>query len=497
MRLTRGSALLHYPLAVCLQLGVLLLRLRAEAMTGTTPGLVLFILPIVASAYYGGLGPGLVSTAMAALLSDYFLLTPIGSLTIAVPFNLVQWSVMIVIGIGATVAMHKLRRAVERAEAADSASAKILHTLRTRTTQSPNAIAMFDRELRYLAASPRWIEAYCLEGIDPIDASFAAVSPHFPESWQALYKAALDGNPYQAEELDWRREDGTSTWLGIAISPWTDGLGETGGIIISLEDVTARHRLDEQVRLARDTAEATDRAKSALLAGISHELRTPLNGIIGFSEALLSDIFGPISNPRQRDYIADIHAAGLHLLDLINDILDTTALLARETDLDVQPLDMAEIVATALRFVQPVAEKAGVRLHTDCAPGLPPLRADKRRIVQVLLNLLSNAIKFTREEGHVRVAVNIDADGVFVVSVADTGVGMTPSELALARLPFAPVQNSFVQSRKGAGLGLYLAEGLVAIHGGTMSIESVSGVGTTVTLRFPPERIVGDATAIG
>lgn len=489
MRLTRGSALLHYPLAVGLQLGVLLIRFWAQGMTGSTPGLVLFILPIVASAYWGGLGPGLMSTAVAALLTDYFLLTPFESFTIAAPFNILQWSMMILIGVVATVAMHKLRRAVERAEAADSASAKILHTLRTRTTQSPNAIAMFDRDLHYLAASPRWIEAYCLEGVDPIDASFAAVTPHFPESWQELYKAALAGNPYQAEELDWRREDGSITWLGIAISPWTDGLGETGGIIISLEDVTARHRLDEQVRLARDTAEATDRAKSALLAGISHELRTPLNGIIGFSEALLSDIFGPIPNPRQRDYIADIHTAGLHLLELINDILDTSALLARETDLDVQPLDMAEIVATALRFVQPTADKAAVRLDTDCPADLPPLLADKRRIVQVLLNLLSNAVKFTREGGRVSISAQIDTSGDFVVAVADTGVGMTKHELELARMPFAPQQNSFVQSRKGAGLGLYLAEGLVAIHGGTMAIESVSGVGTTVTLRFPPERI--------
>lgn len=488
MTLTRGPALLHYPVAAGLQIGVLLFRFSALP-PGNAPGLVLFILPIVSSAYWGGLGPGLLSTAMAAVLSDYFLLVPTGSFVISNPFNLLQWLVMIVIGVLATLAMHRLRQAIARAEAADSASAKILHTLRLRTTQSPNAIAMLDRDLHYLAASARWVERYCLPDLDPIDAAFVAATVPFPDSWHELYQAALAGNPFQAEELEWRHGDGTSTWLGIAISPWTDGHGETGGIIISLDDVTARYRLDEQLRLARDTAEATDRAKSALLAGISHELRTPLNGIIGFSEALLGEIFGALANPRQREYIADIHAAGLHLLDLINDILDTSALLARETELDLQPLDIAETATAALRFVQPAADKAQVRLETDFAPDLPPLLADRRRIVQVLLNLLSNAIKFTREDGRVVVSASLDTAGGLVVAVVDTGVGMSERELELARLPFSPQQNSFVQSRKGAGLGLYLAEGLVAIHGGTMVISSRSGVGTTVTLRFPPDRL--------
>lgn len=488
MKLTRGSALLHYPLAAALQIAVLLFRIWAGTLTGATPGLVLFILPVIASAYFGGLGPGLLSTAVAALLTDYFLLLPLGSFEISVPFNLLQWVVMILIGVVATIAMHKLRHAVERAEAADSASAKILQTLRLRTTQSPNAIAMFDRDLRYIAASVSWINSYCPRNVDPIGADLDQVTPHFPKSWKSFCQAGLDGNYYQTEELEWRRGDGSSVWLAVAISPWTDGHGETGGIIISLEDMTARHRLDEQLRLARDTAEAMDRAKSALLAGVSHELRTPLNGVIGFSEALLSEIFGPLPNPRQREYIADIHAAGLHLLELINDILDTSALLARQTALDVQPLDVGEVVATALRFVQPAADKAGVRLVSDCAADLPPLLADKRRIVQVLLNLLSNGVKFTREGGKVIVTARVDSGGDFVIAVADTGVGMSKTDLEMVRMPFAPQQDSFVQSRKGAGLGLYLAEGLVAIHGGSMSIESTRGVGTIVTLRFPPER---------
>ena len=180
---------------------------------------------------------------------------------------------------------------------------------------------------------------------------------------------------------------------------------------------------------------------------------------------------------------------------MINDILDTSALLARETRLNTQPLDMVEIVATAIRFVQPIADKAGVVLETDFAPELPPLQADERRILQVLLNLLSNAVKFTHQGGRVSVSVHQAEAGEFVIAVADTGVGMTAQELEMARLPFAPQQNSFVQSRKGAGLGLFLAEGLVAIHGGTLSIESESGVGTTVTLRFPQGQIAAPATA--
>ena len=495
MSLPRGSVLLHYALAAALQVWVLALRLSIGAPGPTTSGLVLFILPIVTSAYYGGLGPGLFSTALAGGLTGYFLLLPHDAATHIAPFQLLGWMMMILIGIVISIALYDLRRAISRAEGVDRTSAKILRVLQTRTTQSPNAIAMFDREMRYLAVSAPWREGYCLNGIEPVGAAFAEATPHFPDAWRDLYTTALAGNPYQANELEWRQGDGSVTWVSIALSPWIDGHGETGGIIISVDDVTARYRLDEQLRRARDIAEATDRAKSALLAGVSHELRTPLNGIIGFSEALLNGIFGPIDNERQRDYIGDIHKAGQHLLELINDILDTSALLARETRLNTQPLDMVEIVATAIRFVQPIADKAGVVLETDFAPELPPLQADERRILQVLLNLLSNAVKFTHQGGRVSVSVHQAEAGEFVIAVADTGVGMTAQELEMARLPFAPQQNSFVQSRKGAGLGLFLAEGLVAIHGGTLSIESESGVGTTVTLRFPQGQIAAPATA--
>ena len=494
MTLPRGSVLLHYALAVVLQGWVLMLRLSLGSSGATTSGLVLFILPIVTSAYYGGLGPGLLSTALAGLLTGYFLLLPHDAATHLTSFQIMEWTLMVLIGIVVSIALYELRGAISRADGVDRTSAKILRIVQTRTTQSPNAIAMFDRDLRYLAMSTRWREAYCRNGIEPIGAAFADATPHFPEAWRDLYRTALNGNPYQAEELEWPQADGSVTWVNIAISPWMDGHGETGGIIISVEDVTTRYRLDEELRRARDIAEATDRAKSALLAGVSHELRTPLNGIIGFSEALLNEIFGPIDNERQREYIGDIHEAGQHLLELINDILDTSALLARETELNMQPLDMADIVATAVRFVQPVADKSGVVLATHCPADLPALHADKRRIVQVLLNLLSNAIKFTHEGGRVSIDVYLGEGGEFVITVADTGVGMTAQELERARLPFAPQQNSFVQSRKGAGLGLFLAEGLVAIHGGTLSIESTSGVGTRVTLRFPQDRMADSPT---
>jgi PAS domain S-box-containing protein len=476
-------------------LATLKFRLALSAIAGTTPGMVLFIPAVILSGYFGGIGPGLLSTVTAGLLTDYFLLPPYGSLVIANPFNLVQWLTMLAIGVLASVAMHLLQLARRRAERTAAASFKLLDSLRQRIAKSPNVIALFDRDLDYLAASVRWVADYCSSGADPVGRNLYEESPQMPESWKALHQAALRGEPFQGSELEWLLPDGKTIWISAAVSPWTDVNGDIGGIIISLEDVTVRHRLQEELRRARALADETNRAKTALLASVSHELRTPLNGIIGFSEALLGEIFGAFAHPRQREYVEDIRIAGLHLLDLISDILDTSALLARETTLEEMPLDMAAVIATACRFVKPLAEKGEVTLTASCSGDLPCVIGEQRRITQILLNLLSNAIKFTEPGGSVTVAAGLTDSGEFEVTVRDTGVGMTPEQLDSARLPFAPQQNSFVQSRKGAGLGLYLAEGLMAVHDGSMRIESTPGVGTTVTITFPAHRLKQTAPA--
>ena len=488
--MTRMPRWLHYALAPLMQGLVMAARFALARYAGDSPGMILFLAPGIPTAYTGGLGPGLVSTAAAALLTDYFLLTPKYSLLITNPFNLLQWFALIALGTASSVSIHVLRLRRVEAEAAQVANLRSLETFRLFIEQSPNAAAMFDNNLKFLAASGRWISEYCGPVTDPVGQHFYDVIPSVPDPWKALHRAALDGRAVRGEALEWIRPgDGARFWLNGAVSPWTDGAGRIGGFIISISDVTEQRRLADELRRARDAAQAADSAKTALLAGMSHELRTPLNGVIGFAEALLGGIFGEFVHPRQREYVEDIHTAGMHLLNLINDILDTSALLARQTTLDETWLDLHQLVATASRFVSTAATKAEVNVTSEVSEGLPGLYGDSRRILQILLNLLSNAIKFTEPGGTVTITAGIEAEGDFAIRIADTGVGMSPEELIRTNAPFTTQADSFVQSRKGAGLGLYLAEGLATIHGGTLAIESVRGIGTTVTVLFPASRV--------
>jgi signal transduction histidine kinase len=478
----------HYPLAIALQIAMLWLRLRLPGIPATTPGLILFLIPIIPSAYFGGLGPGLVSTFCAAILTDFFLLKPVGTLWISNPFNIVQWVTLIGLGVAATVSIHRPRVSRRRAQEAEAASRKTLETFRCFVEQSPNAAAIFDLDLRYIAASNRWIEELCPAHPAPAGWHLYDTIPDIPPDGKLVVESAVKGQGSQLQMFEWQRADGKTYWHSAAFVPWTDGEGKIGGLIIGAKDESAQRQLAEELKRAHDAVQATERAKSALLAGRSHELRTPLNAVIGYSEALLSGIFGDFAQPRQREYVVDIHDAGSHLLEIVNDVLDTSALVAQETVLEETSIDIAAKIAKAVRFLGPLAMRGGVIVASDCADDLPPVRGDARRLLQVLLNLISNAIKFSNPGDQVTISARADATAL-TLTVADTGLGMTEEELKQIGSPFAPHSNSLVQSRKGAGLGLYLSEGLVAIHGGKMTIESAKGGGTTVTVILPADRI--------
>ena len=233
-------------------------------------------------------------------------------------------------------------------------------------------------------------------------------------------------------------------------------------------------------------AAAASRAKSDFLANMSHELRTPLNAIIGFSEMMEQAIVGPISQ-RYRQYAADICDSGRHLLQVINDILDLTKVEAGKLELRESAVSVREVLEGCMRLIEPRAQKSGVRLMTDFARDLPRLWADEARLRQIGLNLLSNAVKFTLSGGEVRLLTELDGEGGIRITVADSGIGMTPDEVAIALEPFGQVTRS-TAANEGTGLGLPLTKTLVELHGGTLEITSSPGVGTSVAAAFPPAR---------
>ncbi len=240
---------------------------------------------------------------------------------------------------------------------------------------------------------------------------------------------------------------------------------------------------------SKDRAEAANRAKSFFLANMSHELRTPLNAILGFSQIIRDQVMGPVGKPVYADYAKDIHGSGEHLLKLINNLLDMAKIEAGKTELDDETLDPAAIVGASIMEVRVQAAGKGVALEADIPPGMPFIRGDELRLREVLINLLSNAVKFT-ETGRVTVSAAFDAAQGFCFTVADTGIGMSPGELAQALEPFSQVENSFSKKYAGTGLGLPLAQRLVELHGGRLEIASVKGEGTTVMVHLPLDRVV-------
>jgi len=263
--------------------------------------------------------------------------------------------------------------------------------------------------------------------------------------------------------------------------------GNTAFLML-VREITERKRVEKEIIAARYQAEAANKVKSAFLANMSHELRTPLNAIIGFSDLMIQQAFGPIEPPRYRDYAGNIHEAGEHLLELINDILDLSKVEAGGEELQEEAIDIAELVQAALVLVQGRATKGNVKLTLDLPDGLPRIRADLRKMKQILVNILSNAVKFTEAGGSVTIGVQCGPGGGHVFRISDTGVGIAEKDIPKALSPFGQIAKRSSGS-EGTGLGLPLTKKLVELHGGLFELKSAPGVGTTVTFEFPPERV--------
>ncbi len=258
-------------------------------------------------------------------------------------------------------------------------------------------------------------------------------------------------------------------------------------LIATVADLRASQQRAEELAgkyaTEKTRAEEANQAKSKFLANMSHELRTPLNAIIGFSEIMQSGMFGPLGAEKYEEYCTDIHTSGQYLLDVINDILDMSKIEAGRMRLDFEDLAVDGLLAESIRVVSARACEKNLAMTSRIAPDLQ-LRADRRALKQIVINLLSNAVKFTPTGGHVAVRGR-STDTCFVLSIADSGIGIAPDALARLGRPFEQVESHISKTHQGSGLGLAIAKSLAELHGGRMRIRSTPGRGTVVTVRLP------------
>ncbi|MFK7792260.1 MAG: histidine kinase dimerization/phospho-acceptor domain-containing protein [Devosiaceae bacterium] len=259
-----------------------------------------------------------------------------------------------------------------------------------------------------------------------------------------------------------------------------------------LRDLSPFKQAESDLVDARKAAEEASAHKSEFLARVSHEIRTPLNAVIGFSEVMLEERFGPVGSERYRQYLRDIHTSGEHLMSLLNDLLDLSKIEAGKMDLSFGEVDLNDVVQQCLAIMQPQANQGRIIVRTSLPLSLPKVVADIRSIRQVVLNLMSNAIKFTDAGGQIIVSTLYEPSGEVSLRVRDTGRGMDAADVELAMEPFRQVPTTLNQVITGTGLGLPLTKALVEANRAQFGLESTPGEGTLAMMTFPSQRVLAE-----
>jgi PAS domain S-box-containing protein len=345
-------------------------------------------------------------------------------------------------------------------------------TLRQIITNAPVAMAMFDRQMCYIAYSNQWLRDYHLEGHSLLGQCHYDQFPHLSAEMKSVYQRALQGEVISKPEDIFEQPDGTPLYLRWAVQPWYEAEGQVGGVVIVTQVI------NELVQ-AREQALDASRMKSEFLANMSHEIRTPMNGVIGMTELLLQT---PL-NEEQRDFVNTLRLSGQNLLTLINDILDFSKLEAGQMRLEMREFDVSRTVEEVVDVLSLQAEAKGVQLFCLIDPKIPLLlKGDPSRLHQVLLNLAGNAIKFT-EQGEVVIEAifveEADLTATIRFEVRDTGIGIAPDDRTKLFQTFSQVDASTTRRYGGTGLGLAICKQLVTLMGGQIGVESVVSKGST------------------
>ncbi len=349
---------------------------------------------------------------------------------------------------------------------------------------TPAAVAMFDRQMRYIAHSRQWVTDYGLDGESLIGRSHYEVFPDVPQRWIDIHNDSLKGQVRTCKQDCFLRADGSEVWLEWAIHPWTDDDGEIGGIVMFTNVITQRIITERALEKARLHAEAANLAKSEFLANMSHEIRTPLTAILGFAEILKAKQ----TEPEAIDVCKTIERNGEHLLELINDILDLSKVEAGRIDVRPEICTPALVVQDVIRSLRIRAEQKQLGLAIALSPQVPAVcLLDVRRVRQILINLIGNAIKFT-PQGSVTIAVGLAGDQTtnwLEFGVQDTGIGIPAEKMPQLFVAFSQIDSSTTRTQTGTGLGLCISRRLARLCGGDLSVESVVGRGSLFTLRLP------------
>jgi PAS domain S-box-containing protein len=383
--------------------------------------------------------------------------------------------------------------------------------LRGIVENSPAAISLKDADGRYLMVNDQFEKLAGLSRDDIRGKKSDEIFPEdFAESGMDHDREVLRRGQASAREESFDVAGRDHSFLTVKFP-----IADIGGKVVAIgaihTNITERKWAEEQILSAnarleqraheledtmeylahtRDQAKAANHAKSEFLAMMSHELRTPLNAVIGFSEVMKTEALGPIGSASYREFADDIYASGQHLLELINDILDLSKIESGKARLSEEEIEVAKLVGSVVTLVRESARANEIEIKLDCAADLPDILADRRKLKQILANLLSNGIKFTPAGGRVSLRAWCDADSGHVFQVADTGIGIALEDVPKALAPFQQIDSKLGRKHEGTGLGLPLTKALVELHGGTLDIESEVGVGTTVTLRFPSNRMI-------
>ncbi|WP_028749906.1 ATP-binding protein [Rhizobium mesoamericanum] len=313
------------------------------------------------------------------------------------------------------------------------------------------------------------------------------------ESQKAVldYLGGLSGHGVASVLNDGREVIGREAGGGFVPLFMTMGLlTSSSGYCAVIRDITQWKRTEDELRSAKSAAETANAHKTDFLARVSHEIRTPLNAIIGFSDMMATERFGPIGHPRYVEYANDIGRSGRHVLDIVNDLLDISKIEAGEMELDFGAIDLNEAVSEAVALLQPQANSQRVIIRTALSQAVPDVVADLRSIKQIALNILSNSIRFTPAGGQIVVSTSYEANGSVVLRVRDTGVGMTRSELEQAMKPFRQVSAQSRHRGDGTGLGLPLTKAMVDANRAIFAISSAPNEGTLVEIAFPSQRVL-------
>jgi len=386
--------------------------------------------------------------------------------------------------------------------------ARVAENTRTRVTAGEASYrAFFDHAVdgifrttadgHYLAVNQALADIYGYPNPDALIAGLTDISVqlYVEASRREDFSALMQANDVVTNFVsEIYHRSGRRIWISENARAVRDWSGELLCYEGTVEDVTEKFEQDRALRVALRQAEIANRMKATFLAAMSHELKTPLNAVLGFSEIIRDEVLGPVGHDAYRDYAGDIHRSGTRLLCVINDVLDVSRLEGGLLTIDAHPEDVQGLAEQAIKQARGITQDKR-QIEIDVPADMPLLLVDPRRISQALGNLLANALKFTPEAGQVRVVVTRTADGGALLMVEDTGIGMAEETVAAALEPFRQLDGSLARRFEGAGLGLSIAKALTELHGGSLSVKSAVGQGTTVTIALPPTRLCAQTGA--